>query len=287
MTEPGASRVAVYVDFDNIVISYYDHVHGDGQFHKDRRAPQTLAGKAADAEVDLAAVLDYASSFGTLAQVRAYADWSRPENSGYREQLVGRSVELVQLFPAAAYGKNGADIRLAIDAVEDMFRLPDVTHVVIVAGDSDYVPLAQRLKRLNRTVVAVGVAGSTARSLVTAVDRFTSYQELPGLEAKGAEAAELAEVPVEPPARQPARQSHEENQQRRATNTLRRAMRLSEEDDDGWVRGSGLKDQMLRIDPTFSEKPLGFRSFTRFLESRETLVELDRSGSSHRVRLRG
>ena len=96
------------------------------------------------ATVDIGAVIDFASSFGTLVLTRAYADWSAEVNTGYREQLVGRAVDLVQLFPAAAYGKNGADIRLAVDAVEDMFRLPDLTHVVIVAGDSDYIPLAQR-----------------------------------------------------------------------------------------------------------------------------------------------
>ena len=77
-------------------------------------------------------------------------------NADYRGQLVARAVDLVQLFPAAAYGKNGADIRLAVDTVEDMFRLPDLTHVVIVAGDSDYIALAQRCKRLAATSSASG-----------------------------------------------------------------------------------------------------------------------------------
>ena len=104
-------------------------------------------------------------------------------NAEYRSQLVARAVDLVQLFPAAAYAKNGADIRLAVDAVEDMFRLPDLTHVVIVAGDSDYVPLAQRCKRLGRFVVGVGVAGSTAKSLAAACDQFDSYDALPGVAA--------------------------------------------------------------------------------------------------------
>ena len=102
----------------------------------------------------------------------------------------GRAVDLVQLFPAAAYGKNGADIRLAVDAVEDMFRLPDLTHVVIVAGDSDYIALAQRCKRLGRYVVGIGVAGSSSRSLAAACDDFVIYDALPG-------------VPVFEPATQP------------------------------------------------------------------------------------
>src|SRR5690606_5373622 len=108
--------------------------------------PERLAA----ARVDIGAIIDFASSYGTLVLTRAYADWSAEINAAYRDQLVARAVDLVQLFPTAAYGKNGADIRLAVDAVEDMFRLPDLTHVVIVAGDSDYIPLAQRCKRLGR-----------------------------------------------------------------------------------------------------------------------------------------
>jgi len=145
MTDSGNTRVAVYLDFDNIVISRYDQVNGRNSFQRDKskgldKQPERLAR----ATVDVGAIIDFASSFGTLVLTRAYADWSAEVNTGYRKQLVGRAVDLVQLFPAAAYGKNGADIRLAVDAVEDMFRLPDLTHVVIVAGDSDYIPLAQR-----------------------------------------------------------------------------------------------------------------------------------------------
>ena len=148
--------MAVYLDFDNIVLSWYDRVHGRNSFSRDR---QRIAEDPADAEIvarlqaaviDVGAIIDYASSFGTLVLTRAYADWSSPVNADYRSQLVARAVDLVQLFPAAAYAKNGADIRLAVDAVEDMFRLLDLTHVVIVAGDSDYVPLARRCKRLGR-----------------------------------------------------------------------------------------------------------------------------------------
>ena len=131
--------------------------------------------------MDVGAVIDFASSFGTLVLTRAYADWSSDVNANYRDQLVGRAVDLVQLFPAAAYGKNGADIRLAVDAVEDMFRLPDLTHVIIVGGDSDYIALAQRCKRLGRYVVGIGVAGSSARSLAAACDEFVTYDALPGV----------------------------------------------------------------------------------------------------------
>src|SRR6476620_923132 len=190
MNDPGVTRVAVYIDFDNIVISRYDQVHGRGQFQRDKVRAFDRADKAADPEVaekvrratvDVGAMIDFASSFGTLVLTRAYADWSAPVNADYRGQLVSRAGYLVQLFPAAAYAKNGADIRLAVDAVEDMFRLPDLTHVVIAAGDSDYIPLAQRCKRLGRYVVGVGVAGSSSRALAAACDEFVVYDALPGV----------------------------------------------------------------------------------------------------------
>ena len=189
MNDPGDTRVAVYIDFDNIVVSRYDQVHGRGQFQRDkvrgfdrddRSADPDIAEKVRRAPVDVGAVIDFASSFGTLVLTRAYADWSAPVNADYRGQLVSRAVDLVQLFPAAAYAKNGADIRLAVDAVEDMFRLPDLTHVVIVAGDSDYIALAQRCRRLGRYVVGVGVAGSTSKALAAACDELVTYDALPG-----------------------------------------------------------------------------------------------------------
>src|SRR4051812_9206633 len=192
MTESDATRVAVYLDFDNIVISRYDQVNGRNSFQRDKTNgldPDRLAR----ATVDVGAIIDFASSFGTLVLTRAYADWSADLNAAYRGQLVGRAVDLVQLFPAAAYGKNGADIRLAVDAVEDMFRLPDLTHVVIVAGDSDYIALAQRCKRLGRYVIAVGVAGSTSRALAAACDELVTYDALPGAKQVPVAAAEEKE----------------------------------------------------------------------------------------------
>uniref|UniRef100_UPI0013DE657A NYN domain-containing protein n=1 Tax=Leucobacter chromiireducens TaxID=283877 RepID=UPI0013DE657A len=191
-------RVAVYLDFDNIVLSWYDRVHGRNSFARDRQkisedpTAADVAERLRAAAVNVGAIIDYASSFGTLVLTRAYADWSAFVNAEYRSQLVARAVDLVQLFPAAAYAKNGADIRLAVDAVEDMFRLDDLTHVVIVAGDSDYVPLAQRVRRLGRYVVGIGVAGSTAKSLKAACDEFASYDDLPGVDAPTREPAPAA-----------------------------------------------------------------------------------------------
>jgi hypothetical protein len=293
MTEPGATRVAVYLDFDNIVISRYDQIHGRSSFQRDRakgfeKEPERLA----KATVDVGAIIDFASSFGTLVLTKAYADWSADVNAGYRGQLVGRAVDLVQLFPAAAYGKNGADIRLAVDAVEDMFRLPDLTHVVIVAGDSDYIALAQRCKRLGRYVVGIGVAGSTSRSLTAACDEFVTYDALPGVPVFVPDASAAADgaAPKKRARRTKAAEPEDEPEppdpQAAATGLLQRALRIGHEKDDAdWLHNSAVKAQMKRMDPSFSEKSLGFRSFSDFLRSRSDVADLDESSTTRMVRL--
>ena len=330
MNDPGGTRVAVYIDFDNIVISRYDQVHGRGQFQRDkvrafsrdgRPADADLADKVRRATVDVGAMIDYASSFGTLVLTRAYADWSAPVNAGYRGQLVSRAVDLVQLFPAAAYAKNGADIRLAVDTVEDMFRLPDLTHVVIVAGDSDYIALAQRCRRLGRYVVGVGVAGSTSRALAAACDELVTYDALPGIEPAEAphratgQVADAQASPEEPgtaPAGRGPRRGRraadaadaadaaeadgadageddsdsEEDPQEAATRLLERALRLGQEKEDAdWLHSSAVKSQMRRMDPSFSERALGYRSFSDFVKSRSAVAELDEASTARLIRL--
>ncbi|MGB3732139.1 NYN domain-containing protein [Microbacterium sp.] len=296
-------RVAVYLDFDNIVISWYDRVHGRNAYGKDRQRitddphDKDVAERLKQAMIEVGAIIDYASSFGTLVLTRAYADWSSPVNADYRSQLVARAVDLVQLFPAAAYAKNGADIRLAVDAVEDMFRLPDLTHVVVVAGDSDYVPLAQRCKRLGRYVIGVGVAGSTAKSLAAACDEFAGYESLPGVvrpeqnvhdapakDAKGAK----AKNEKKPATTRRAKAAAKPDEQGEATMLLERALQLGHDkgDADEWLHASAVKTQMRRMDPSFSEKALGFRSFNDFLRSRDDIAELSENGHERLVRLK-
>jgi hypothetical protein len=330
MTNPSDSAVAVYLDFDNIVISRYDQVHGKQAFWKNRDAGFDDA-KLDQAEVDVHAILDYASSFGRLALTRAYADWSMPVNTRYRKQLVDRAVDLIQLFPASG-SKNGADIRLAVDALEDMAGMPHVGTVVLAAGDSDYIPLAQRLKRMGRYVVAVGVAGATSRALAAACDELLTYDNLPGLaETRDEEEVEKASPPPkksssrrggrrpagkptaeaepEPGATEPAApsepsepvlqpifapagQSLDEDDElaltRQATRLLLRALRLlgEKDSDDEWIHSGTVKSQMKRMDSSFNEKDLGFKTFTDFLKSRNTAVEVDESNQTRKVRLR-
>ena len=282
-------RVAVYLDFDNIVMSWYDRVHGRNAYAADRQKiiadpdQPEIAQKLKDATIDVGAIIDYAASFGTLVLTRAYADWSSPVNAFYRTQLVARAVDLVQLFPAAAYAKNGADIRLAVDTVEDMFRLPDLTHVVIVAGDSDYVPLAQRCKRLGRVVVGVGVAGSTAKSLAAACDQFDAYDSLPGVPTLEKPSAKKTDAAAAPATAGSRRRKKPEDP---TAELLRRALILERErTDDEWVHLSAVKNLLKRMDPSFSEKALGHRSFSDFVKAHPTIADIDETTNIVRVRL--
>jgi uncharacterized protein (TIGR00288 family) len=343
-------RVALYFDFDNIVISRYDQLHGDGAYRKDTArktvTPSTETGKKlTTATVDVDAVLDFAATFGTIAIARAYADWSTPVNASYRGQLIDRAVDLVQLFPLAKSMKNGADIRLAVDAVEDMFRIEDLTHIVIVAGDSDYVALAQKCKRLGRYVVGIGVAGGTSRALTASCDEFADYDALLSTDAAVADdeaadttsaltaaaepaasaqtrsrrassrtvkakatdaAADVAatETPAEPApaiepepapaaaARAPAKSPTDADAApatggtRNPGRLLLKAMELLRaKNDQEWQASGAVKNQMLRMDPSFQERRLGFGSFTDFVKSRAGVVELDETGGN-RIRIR-
>lgn len=311
------ARVAVYIDFDNIVISRYDQVHERGAWGRDAARRHAMGdgpvgARLTAARVDIGAVLDYASSFGSIVVSRAYADWSAPANASYQRQLVDRAVDLTQLFGVTASMKNGADIRLAVDVVEDLFRLDDVSHVVIVAGDSDYIALAQRARRLGRYVVGIGVAGATSRALMAACDEFVDYDDLladevdeavdehagPDEEPVGTEVRAGDPAPVgastttdRPASREPgasAAAAPGKAAQRRATQLLMRAMRLvhAKHPDDPWLSYGEVKNQMLRMDPAFSERPLGHRSFSDFVAARPSVVEVGGTGGDGQAQIR-
>lgn len=296
MAKASRDRVAVYIDFDNIVISRYNQLHGNGQFVKDRvrnlftnnsKADPAIVARIREATVDVGAILDYASSFGTIVISRAYADWSANINAGYQRQLISRAVDLTQLFPTVSSLKNGADIRLAVDVIEDSFRLKGLTHVVIVAGDSDYIPLAQRCKRLDRYVIGIGVSGATSSSLAASCDEYADYDTLPGVEIVPTDAASEStaislapltqESSPDPAAAPESSVDAARNLQKDATRLLRRAMELLAKNDLELQHASTVKNQMKRMDPSFQERPLGHGQFSDFLKSRQSIIEIDKS----------
>lgn len=249
-------RVAVYIDFDNVVISRYDDMHGKQAWRKDdpRQHGQPPAGsknpidlKLAAARVDIGAIIDFAASFGSVSLSRAYADWSVPANASYKTELIERSLHLVQLFNASGV-KNGADLRLAVDAVEDLMRHPEISHV-LVAGDSDFVPLAQSCKQLGRYVVGIGVTGSTSRALVSACNEFIDYAHLPGVTPPAPEGKKSGAAKTSA-ATKLEKISAKDSPDTSATNLLVRAIRVGlQKSDDDSVYAAGGKSQMQRMHP--------------------------------------
>ncbi|HTI74198.1 MAG TPA: OST-HTH/LOTUS domain-containing protein, partial [Mycobacterium sp.] len=134
-----------------------------------------------------------------------------------------------------------------------------------------------------RYVVGIGITGSISKSLTAACDEYVSYDALPGI------------VPVVPPkkpakrakAQEPGDEPEQPDPQAAATGLLERALRIGHEKDDAdWLHNSAVKAQMKRMDPSFSEKSLGFKSFSDFLRSRPDVVELDESSTTRMVRLK-
>ena len=296
-----SERVAVYIDFDNVVISRYDDIHGKQAWRKDdprkrgRSANSTdpIDVKLAAAQVDIGAIIDYAASFGSVSLSRAYADWSVPANAAYKDELMERALRLVQLFTASGV-KNGADIRLAVDAVEDLMRHPEISHVVLVAGDSDYVPLAQSCKQLGRYVVGIGVAGSTSRALVSACNEFIDYAHLPGVTLPPAGKRVVTKAPAKKAVTNKAVTKKAAAKTsvtavpaaKAATDLLVRAIRVGlQKSDDDWVYAAGVKSQMQRMDPAFKEKSLGFTTFREFVESRSDRV-VSKAGTNGQLAVR-
>jgi hypothetical protein len=301
MADLSNPRVAVYIDFDNIVISRYDQLFGSGAWRKDNardfamgaKSPDAIGQRLDEARVDIGAILEYATTFGSVVVSRAYADWSAPANASYRIQLVNRAVDLAQLFNTSGT-KNGADIRLAVDVIDDLFRLDFITDVLIVAGDSDYIPLVQRATRMGRRVIGLGITGSTSGALVNACDVFTYYDEVPGVvqptvpppgqnakRGAGGRAAakprtDAASTEPEPEPEGPkspiptfSHAGDSPDEQAAATDLLHRALALiAAKNDEEWQTNGEVKSQMVRLNPAFKEKSIGFRSFTDFLNSR-------------------
>lgn len=153
------SQVAVFIDYDNIEISV-----------------EEAFGKTAD--VDWNRVLQTANQLGRVVLRRAYADWA--EAAAKQRQLLALGVELIHVN--SKRGKNAADIRIVLDALELFHSDKNAfTHVLLVSGDGDFTELVHRLRAHGKTVVGMGISGTSAEYLVNACDKFIYYDKLQGV----------------------------------------------------------------------------------------------------------
>jgi len=243
MNERGnENQVAVFIDFENIqrsVQKYFAGANGNGP------AEPGLA------RVDLTRILDeVARRYGRIVIKRAYADWHRYNE--YRRDLMENAIEPVHVF-STEY-KNRADMRIVIDALDVQFRIPGITHIVVVSGDSDFSALMQRAKEYGKTVIGIGVREDTAPYLINACDAFIFYDTLVATAGAGTSAGSGGLGLTE------------------ARELLLRALKPLEE--EGRNIASVLKARMGQLDPRFDEQDYGYADFVEFLHAQSDLVEV-------------
>ena len=258
-------KIAVFIDFDNIEIG----------------VKSTL-----QREFDVSVVLEALKERGEIITKIAYANWGKLENS--TRQLSEYAVQMVQRDPSPRGDKNGADINLALDALELAFTHDHINAFCIVSGDSDFIALVNKLKQYDKTIFVVGGKAFTSTILQKNCHEFISYESMlddsrpsrpPQQQHQQPRAIEAPAAGVAPsgggmerPAQQPREPRQQNQNQRRPVLDLHQAMPLVEralqvlERREVRPQLGLLKSTMLQLDSSFSERAYGAGSFTDFIE---------------------
>jgi len=246
-------RIGLFIDYENLAIGARDDL---------------------GIQFDFKPIAEALAERGRVVVRRAYADWSSFEKD--RQMLVDNQVELIEIPQRRGrVRKNAADIKMAVDAIELAFERDYVTSFVICTGDSDFTPLVQKLRELNKKVIGVGLKASTSAMLPPACDEFLFYEGLGGVELP--KPKNQTKKAKKPDAKEQAPPQAPEDVAALITTTLAGLQRST----DGTVRSSSLKRALLRKDPTFSEADHGFRGFGELLRhlAGNSIVELNEEGS--------
>src|SRR5689334_16060234 len=248
-------NIAVFVDYDNIEIG----------------VKSTLRR-----EFDVSLPLDALKERGDLVAKFAYANWGRQE--GATRSMAENAVQLVQRLPSPRGDKNGADINLALDALEMAFTHPHVNAFAIISGDSDFIPLVNKLKEYGKTVFVVGGKAFTSTILQQNCHEFVSYESL----LSETDRPERRDRPPQQGGPQQRDRGQGGHRARPEPLDLAQAMPLVERALQVLERRAVqpqlglLKSTMLQLDSAFTEKAYGANSFSDFVEKlkREDLVNV-------------
>ena len=298
-----AAKVAIYWDFENLHAILTDQAFGADHYRDHRMSVQAPVA-------EVGPVIDYAASLGDVVINRAYGNWQF--FSRYRDALNGAGIDLIQMFPRGANMKNSADIRMALDALDDLHRHPHLTHIVVVSSDSDFISLAQKVKQAGKFIAGVGVEHNANRFWIASCNEFRFYGALVRLNAESESAAQMGTAGTALPGT--ARAAEAEAAAAAAPDTEGAAdapaasampapgdggaMSLSAEaardalvksltqlvarNGENHVHRGALKSLMKRLMPDFDERALDCASFTQFLERFPELVRLvDSEGGGH------
>jgi uncharacterized protein (TIGR00288 family) len=257
-------NIAVFVDFDNIEIG----------------VKSTLRR-----EFDVSVALNALKERGDIVSKLAYANWGRCEAA--TRSMAENAVQMVQRIPSPRGDKNGADINLALDALEMAFTHSNVTAFAIVSGDSDFIPLVNKLKSYGKTVFVVGGKAFTSTILQQNCHEFISYESLLDDEAPQHRSSRGAQHPQQQqqPSQRPPRQKPAPLDLAQAMPLVERALQVLERRSVQPQLGL-LKSTMLQLDSRFSERAYGAGSFSDFVEKMRNAGYIELSGSEGRYLIR-
>src|ERR1019366_4496030 len=229
------SSLAVFIDFENLALGF--------QNRRDR--------------FDIVRVLERLVEKGKIVVKKAYADWSR--FGPYTQAMHEAAIELIEIPKRMQTGKNSADIRLVVDAIDMAYSKDHITTSVIVSGDSDFSPLVSKLKENGKHVIGLGMQDSTSELLRDNCDEFIYYEDL------GKPQTHSAALPPGLP----------ENK-RKAFELLMESLLALRRENKEKLGASMVKDTMKRKKPSFNETYHGYRTFSELLldAQKEGLLEL-------------
>jgi uncharacterized protein (TIGR00288 family) len=244
-------RIAVFVDFENLAIGVRDM-------------------KAGKFQIQL--VLKRLLEKGRLVYKRAYCDWRHYEDAV--REFHAQGVELIDIPQSKMSGKNSADIRMVVDALDLCYSKHHIDTFALLSGDSDFSPLVSKLKENNRRVIGCGVKSSTSDLLIANCDEFIYYDDLVRTAKKTPKAKD---------------KTQEDDKKQEAVDRVLEVVHSVEQDYDP-LWGSTLKQAIRRVYPGFNEGYYGYGSFSDLLEAikAKKLIDLeyDDSRGNYKVRLR-
>ncbi len=260
-SSPDSISMALFCDFENVALGVRD-----AKYEK----------------FDIKLVLERLLLKGSIVVKKAYCDWDRYK--GFKAAMHEANFELIEIPHVRQSGKNSADIRLVVDALDLCYTKSHVDTFVIISGDSDFSPLVSKLRENAKQVIGVGVKQSTSDLLIANCDEFIFYDDL----VRETRHSSARPEPREAQAPAPRRSPEEEKRRREELDSRRtRAVTLAvetcdaliaERGDTGKIWASMLKDAIKRRQPGFNESYFGFKAFGNLLDEAQARGLLEVAG---------
>jgi len=261
-------NMALFCDFENIALGVRD-----ARYEK----------------FDINRVLERLLLKGSIVVKKAYCDWERYKE--FKSVMHGASFELIEIPHLRQSGKNSADIRMVVDALDLCYTKSHVDTFVIISGDSDFSPLVSKLRENAKTVIGIGVKNSTSDLLIANCDEFIYYDDL--VREDEAKKRRVKKTVDRAPKGEPKKQAEakKDSEDRNIEDRRQEALELvletvealgKERGEEEKIWGSMVKQAMKRRNPGFSESYYGFRAFSDLLEEakKRGLLELTRDEKS-------